>query len=157
MNLKYTEEVFCKACGKSLGTNWKAHRRTYCSRKCSLTATRPYWGENTGPSGPFQKSRDWQDKILLEGAPYSEVKTRWTSLRRRLIDEVGHCEVCGQPPVWNGKPLSLQVDHIDGDLDNNKRKNLRVICIHCHSQTPHYGSKNKGRGRRLRSLSNKTA
>lgn len=97
-----------------------------------------------------QKLRAWQDETLLNGALWVEVSPRWSTLRKRLIEEVGHCEICGQPPIWNGKPLSLQLDHIDGDLDNNKRSNLRVVCLHCHSQTPFYGSKNKGRGRYLR-------
>lgn len=94
--------------------------------------------------------RLWQDDILENGATWREVSPRWATLRKRLIIEIGHCEICGQPPIWNGKPLSLQLDHIDGDLDNNKRSNLRVVCLHCHSQTPFYGSKNKGRGRYLR-------
>ncbi len=97
-----------------------------------------------------QEIQSWQDWVLEEGATWETVSPRWSSLRKRLITEIGCCEICGQLPIWNGKPLSLQLDHIDGDLDNNKRSNLRVLCLHCHSQTPHYGSKNKGRGRYLR-------
>lgn len=108
-------------------------------------------GASKGSETQRKKAEVWQNKVLEEGAPWEEVRSRWTSLRKRLIEEVGHCEICGQLPIWNGKPLSLQVDHIDGNLDNNKKENLRVVCLHCHSQTPYYGSKNKGRGRLLRS------
>jgi 5-methylcytosine-specific restriction endonuclease McrA len=53
------------------------------------------------------------------------------------------CEECGQGTVWNGKPLTLHLDHIDGDHGNNLLENLRILCPHCHTQTPTYGAKNR--------------
>ena len=50
----------------------------------------------------------------------------------------------GLGPIWNGKPLSLQLDHIDGDSDNCVPSNLRLLCPNCHTQTDTYGSKGKG-------------
>jgi hypothetical protein len=38
----------------------------------------------------------------------------------------------------------LQLDHIDGDSDNNYPKNLRLLCPNCHAQTENFGSKGKG-------------
>lgn len=67
-----------------------------------------------------------------------------TSLKKRLIKDHGYldiCSECGQEPIWNGKPLTLQVDHIDGDRFNNLIENLRIMCGHCHSQTETYGNK----------------
>lgn len=49
------------------------------------------------------------------------------------------CEMCGQGPVWNDKPLVLQLDHIDGDPTNNSLSNLRIACPNCHSQTLTFG------------------
>ena len=46
------------------------------------------------------------------------------------------CELCNLSPQWNGKALVLQVDHIDGDLNNNVAENLRLLCPNCHSQCP---------------------
>jgi DNA-directed RNA polymerase subunit RPC12/RpoP len=46
------------------------------------------------------------------------------------------CQECGQPSVHNGKPLTLQVDHIDGNSDNDLLDNLRLLCPNCHTQTP---------------------
>lgn len=46
------------------------------------------------------------------------------------------CEECGLGPFWNGKKLTLQLDHKDGDRTNNSFENLRMICPNCHAQTP---------------------
>ena len=54
------------------------------------------------------------------------------------------CSECGQTPLWNNKPLVLQLDHIDGDSDNNSLDNLRLLCPNCHTQTDNYGSKGQG-------------
>lgn len=65
-------------------------------------------------------------------------------LLRRALIEVGRkyqCEVCGISD-WNGQPLVLEVDHINGDRLNERAENLRFICPNCHSQTSTYGSKN---------------
>ena len=50
------------------------------------------------------------------------------------------CSECGQGPVWNDRPLTLQVDHIDGNRWNNQITNLRIICPNCHTQTETYAN-----------------
>lgn len=51
------------------------------------------------------------------------------------------CYACGIGPTWNGKPLTLQLDHIDGNRYNNDLDNLQILCPNCHSQTPTFASK----------------
>tara|TARA_R110000868_G_scaffold176916_5_gene415003 strand:+ start:11985 stop:12440 length:456 start_codon:yes stop_codon:yes gene_type:complete len=66
-------------------------------------------------------------------------------LRRSLI-EIGVeyvCVECGNDETWNGKNLTLQVDHIDGDNTNNDKNNLRFLCPNCHSQTDTWGYKKR--------------
>ncbi len=59
-----------------------------------------------------------------------------STIKKALIDKHGeNCFICGQNNDWNGKPLTLQADHIDGNSDNNVEKNLRLLCPNCHTQT----------------------
>lgn len=64
--------------------------------------------------------------------------------RRSIIigEQSGLCALCGIPSEWNNQPLTLQIDHIDGNNSCDKRSNLRALCPNCHSQQPTWGSKN---------------
>ena len=65
--------------------------------------------------------------------------------RLRLIKERGHrCEIC-ELTEWMEQAIPLELDHIDGNSDNNDRSNLRVVCPNCHAQTDTYCGKNIGR------------
>lgn len=44
------------------------------------------------------------------------------------------CELCGFAAVWTGQ---LDVDHIDGDRDNNSPANLQTLCANCHRLKTH--------------------
>ena len=73
--------------------------------------------------------------------PYEEMAH--DSLRKRLLYERNQtCEECGISNTYNGKPLSLELDHKDGNNKNNKVENLRILCPNCHSQTPTHRAKN---------------
>lgn len=72
-------------------------------------------------------------------------------VRRHIAQEQDHrCAVCGLPAEWEGHPLTFVLDHVDGDADNNRRDNLRLVCPNCDSQLPTYKSRNRGRGRHVR-------
>lgn len=65
-------------------------------------------------------------------------------LRIRLISEgvkEHKCENCGIE-TWMENPISLELDHIDGNRTNHRLENLRILCPNCHSQTSTYRGKN---------------
>lgn len=74
------------------------------------------------------------------------------ALKKYIVEKYGKiCQECGQTDTHNNKPLVLQLDHIDGDSDNNHPINLRLLCPNCHTQTDNFGS--KGQGSRYKKIS----
>jgi hypothetical protein len=69
-----------------------------------------------------------------EYIPFENLRGK-TQIRERLIKLLGYsCKHCGISN-WNNKPITLEVEHVDGNPRNNSRKNLTLLCPNCHSQT----------------------
>jgi Zn finger protein HypA/HybF involved in hydrogenase expression len=65
-------------------------------------------------------------------------------LKVRLLEEgikENKCENCGLDS-WNGQSINCELDHKDGNRNNHKIENLRILCPNCHSQTDTFRSKN---------------
>lgn len=68
-----------------------------------------------------------------------------SKLKEKLIREglkENKCEICGLINEWNGKPLVLQLHHINGNHTDNRLENLQILCPNCHSQTDTYCGSN---------------
>jgi hypothetical protein len=66
-------------------------------------------------------------------------------LKRRLIADGlkdPACEECGISE-WRGRPLPLELHHVNGDGTDNRVENLNLLCPNCHSQTGNWGGKAK--------------
>lgn len=81
------------------------------------------------------------DELLMEHSPYNTIVVKRRILKEGLLENV--CSECGQKPYHNGKPLVLQLDHINGVNNDHRLENLRLLCPNCHTQTPTWGSRNK--------------
>ena len=53
------------------------------------------------------------------------------------------CSICGQEPFWNGKELTLILDHINGYNTDDRLENLRWVCPNCNYQLDTTNGKNK--------------
>lgn len=56
----------------------------------------------------------------------------------RLGFYTGTCDSCNTPDVWNGNPLTIEIDHVNGVSTDNRIENLRWLCPNCQSQTTTY-------------------
>lgn len=116
----------CLNCGKEL----VGRAKKYCNNQCQADYKYKSYIENwkagleDGMKGAYQLSNHIK-RYLLEKTNYK-------------------CEKCGwgeTNPYTNTIPL--EVDHIDGNYQNNTEENLRVLCPNCHSLTPTYKGANK--------------
>ena len=115
------------------------HKIKFCSNKCQNDHKYRQYIEK------------WK-KDSKNGGRWIKTKNISCHLRRYLLDKYNNkCAKCGwhkRHPITGNVPL--EVDHIDGDSDNNSEKNLTLLCPNCHALTPYFKNLNKGKGRKWR-------
>ena len=143
---------------------------TFCSRKCSNS--REWSDSDKAKKSSALKGRP-SDRRGLPGVAWSDDRKQKLSetareksrlrflageiaerstLRWLIAERDGYCCQTCQIGDWNNKPITLIVDHIDGDASNNNPDNLRLLCPNCNSQTDTFSGRNKGNGRKARGL-----
>jgi hypothetical protein len=143
MNYKGTKDkvYICHHCNNEFGFKGYSSNHKFCSLNCFYS---------------FQS----MNKSLREDSRYSNwlegkdlgVKNPRLLIRKFLTKRDGYkCSCCGIDE-WNGKEITLWVDHIDGNATNNHHTNFRLICPNCDSQSETFGAKNYGKGRKSRGL-----
>ncbi len=92
----------------------------------------------TSGQHPSIKKKDLKD-IFIENSGWGS-----DNLKKRLFREgvkECKCEICGISE-WLGKPITLQLHHLNGNHRDNRLENLQILCPNCHSQTDNYARKN---------------
>lgn len=116
----------CKQCGLEC----KNIRSIFCSSEC-------------------HKSYQYQERLHAWILGKENPKAR-NFFKKYLTENQGYNCSCCSISEWNGKSIVLEIDHVDGNSENNRPENLRFICPNCHSQTDTYKGKNIGNGRHYR-------
>lgn len=101
-------------------------------------------------AGAIARNKKYQEKSIKKvagDAAFNLLNNR-EKRERILLEQNFRCSECNIEQTWNNKPISFDLDHIDGNRTNNSRQNLRCICPNCHSQTSTYkvgNNKNPGK------------
>ena len=124
----------CLNCGIELV---KGRQAKYCSNQCQLD---------------FQSKeyiKRW--KLGLENGMRGNDQLSVT-IRTYMLDKYNHkCANCGWGQINPfSKKFPLEIEHVDGNYQNNKESNLLVLCPNCHSLTSTYKALNVGNGRKKR-------
>lgn len=80
--------------------------------------------------------------VLVIGEVVSQDVLRRLVVRHGLLDP-DVCDDCGQPSNWRGRPMTLELDHINGDRTDNRLENLRFLCPNCHAITDTFRGRNR--------------
>jgi hypothetical protein len=141
---------FCdKSCAAKFN-NKKYPKRIAVSNSClscnkPITAYKKYCNQSCQSDYVFET----ETRLRVE----SGLVTSATTLKNYLTRIVGYeCIVCENKGKHLNKPLTLQLDHIDGNSDNNLPSNLRFLCPNCHSQTETFVTRQKKDTKRNRYL-----
>jgi hypothetical protein len=129
--LKTTISIHCPFCKKINEKRRSNSRYLYCNAQCRLA------------------------HIALQKIEIIKANENSSCLRikKYLLDSNGH--ICMDPQcAWdfNKRPLKVELEHIDGNAENNTLLNCVLLCPNCHSQTSTYKSRNKGNGRHKRRI-----
>jgi len=133
-----TSEVLFKLGYTTVGNSWGYSQIKKRMSELNLTG-KAFRGRSAVIESVEQRSIN-PEELLCVNSKHPRCVLRKYIIQNNLIPY--KCDVCGVT-MWQGKNLSLELDHINGINNDNRIENLRFLCPNCHSQTVTYGSKNR--------------
>jgi len=93
---------------------------------------------------PWTKSTSTNNRVsdedaFCENSTYNRAHVKGRIIKKKLLPHV--CRACGNAGDWNGNPITLQLEHINGIPNDNRLENLCFLCPNCHSQTKTYAGR----------------
>ena len=99
----------------------------------------PAW--NKGLTGIKSPLRFDDSTVFVVESTYPRHRLKERIIKQGLIKY--RCACCDLGPEWNGKPMPLILDHVNGINNDNRLENLRFVCSNCDSQLDTYKSRNR--------------
>lgn len=107
----------------------------------ALKGSKPWNKGKTGILTEYHASiRRPDEEVFVENSTYARHHIKKRVIQDEKIEYV--CGCCGIGPEWNGKPMPLILDHINGISNDHRLENLRFVCSNCDSQLETYKSRN---------------
>jgi hypothetical protein len=113
------------------------------------------WAERWGiPTDHFDPHAASLSGLRRGRRPLEEHLTEHSGISRSALKERLYeaglkeraCELCGQDEQWQGRQMSLIIDHVNGVRDDNRLENLRIVCPNCAATLDtHCGRAHPGR------------
>lgn len=147
--VSYTEEQAREAIAGSLSWSESLRKLGYCPTGGNpplLKRRAAEWGISTAHFDPYAAARRRRPRRSLEEILVSDSTYARGHLKRRLYEaglKERRCESCGQGEMWQGQRISLILDHINGQRNDNRIENLQIVCPNCAaSLETHCGRQN---------------
>lgn len=121
------------------GSNYKTINRKIKSLQID---TSHFTGQAHAKGTTKVDRRTHASEYLVYGSSITSYKLKLVLIRDGYLELA--CSSCNLIE-WLNAPIPLELDHIDGDHQNNTLSNLRLLCPNCHALTPTYRGKNIGK------------